>query len=52
MVGVLADLGSVVTSVLGVGTNVVSFVIASPVLLIPFAFALVGGAIGLFKKLK
>lgn len=52
MVGVLADLGSVITTIMTSATGVVSFIVASPILLIPFAFGLIGGAVALFKKLK
>lgn len=49
---VLTSLTLVVTSVMGIAGDCVDFVVATPLLLIPFAFTLVGGAIGLFKKLK
>lgn len=52
MTEILTDLGSVVTSVMTSAGSVVSFITSNPILLIPFAFTLIGGSVALFKKLK
>lgn len=52
MSALLLSLQSVITVIMSLATDIVEFVVASPLLLIPFAFGLIGGAVALFKKLK
>lgn len=49
---VLTELGLVVTAIISNATSLVGLITSTPLLLIPFAFSLIGGTVYLFKSLK
>lgn len=51
MGSLLADLGEVVTSVLGYVGDVCTTIVGQPVLLLTMGILLIGGAIGIFGRL-
>jgi len=52
MAEVITSVGSVVTAVIGWGGSLLSFIVAQPLLMIPTTLGLIGGTIGVIKRVK